>query len=84
MKFNSRHIRKILNESLFNPSEKTGPLAVIIQQADPSFYETRAIEMIIEAKQSIPMMTEHQKTVYADKISKAISLLALAKLIRLS
>ena len=83
-KFNSRHVRKVLNESLSNPTEKAGPLRIIVEQNNPDFYEIRAMEFVIEARQVLTgVVTNLVREIYADKIGKAISLLALAKLIRL-
>jgi hypothetical protein len=42
-------LTKILNESIFNPDE-IGPLTTILNIGDPSYCETRAIELIGEAK----------------------------------
>jgi hypothetical protein len=78
-----KELKKALNESLFNPKQTSGPLKIILDQKDPNFLEMRALEFINEARLSLtPQPTEHQLAVYNDKIIKAISLLAVARLLR--
>lgn len=71
-------IKKILNESVFDPNINS-PLALIVQTHlnDPSYLESRAIEMIGDAK-----ITRNDNPVdYHEKMKKAIALLAIARLI---
>src|SRR5262245_12741060 len=80
-------IRQVLGESAFSPREPVGIIRVIMQQANPNYYEMRAIELITEGQQSISVPpggtpTDHQLSIYNDKMSKAISLLALARVVR--
>jgi len=77
-------MKKLLLESCFNPKTKGHPMAIIMEQGDARFFETRAIEFIREAQQAImfPNPNSQQLEIYNDKIAKAISLLAIARGIR--
>jgi hypothetical protein len=66
-------IRRALLESEFNPREQS-PLSIVVGLNDPSYGETRAIELIHEAKLTVKDLAQYQ-----EKLSQAISLLALAK-----
>lgn len=79
-----KQMKSFLNETLINPRESYGPLAVILEQNDPRYFESRAMELVSEARQSLGegTPTDHQLQVYEDKIKKSITLLALASLYR--
>lgn len=69
-------IRRSLLESEFDPRAQT-PMSVVVGLKDPSYGETRAIELIHEAK-----LVTTDSAQYQEKLSQAISLLALAKVQR--
>lgn len=78
----SKDIRKVLGESVFNPREPVGAIKIIMEINDPAYLESRAMEFINEARNHRTQNpTEHQLTVYHERIAKAISLLALARLL---
>lgn len=52
-------------------------MAVIVQSGDRVFWEARAIELINEARHFLQI--DGNRDVYHDRITKAISLLALSK-----
>ncbi len=68
-----KSLREILMQSLFDPREQ-GPMQVILSQNDPRYFEFRAIEMIKEAQLA------QEPLVYHEKMSKAITLLGMARL----
>ena len=71
------NMKKTLLESMFNPKEAVGPIKIIMEVNDANYYVLRAVEFINEAR-NYPLDVEN----YNEKITKAISLLALAKLVR--
>ena len=73
-KVTQSQLRKLLIESLFNP-QKPGPLEMITKQAQPLYYEGRAIEFIMEARLG---NIEH----YHDSLIKAVMLLTLSRAVR--
>jgi len=66
---NTRDLRKILNQSLINPKKVPGIIKIILEQNDPAYFETRAIELIHEARLGN----------YQEKMTNAITLLAVAR-----
>jgi hypothetical protein len=80
-------IRELLVESVFDPREINTPFSIVIGMQDPNYCESKAVEMIHEAKLAlIPFAGENTSepvlTNYHEKIAKAISLLALARSLR--
>lgn len=71
-------IGKTLTESKFDP-RKQGPLAIVAEIGDPSYAETKAIELILDAKKTLCTGTTNA---YHANIAQAISLLALARNLR--
>lgn len=47
-KLSMTNVRKVLSQAAFNPREP-GPLNVVANSGNPSYFETRAIEYIAEA-----------------------------------
>ncbi len=81
----SRDIRKVLGQAIFNPRSPIGPIKIIMDQRNPNYYEMRAAEFITEARNALgenPSPTNQQLEIYHDKLNKAMSLLALARLLR--
>ncbi len=78
-------IQKFLSDCRFNPNEH-GPLKIILESGNPDYYETRAIELIYEAKSVVSKSNTQLFLLeeYEDKIRKAIQLLTLSILMRKS
>ena len=66
-------VRKILRESLINP-RKAGPHKIVVDMGSPSYWETRAIELIMEAQAGIAGCPR-----YHENLKLAITMLALAR-----
>lgn len=69
MKIYKKDIQKLLSEISFNPNER-GPLSIITETNNTSYWINRAKELISEA--------QDDKKSYDDLIKKAIRLLCLA------
>lgn len=69
-------------ESVFDP-RKPGPMLAIVEQNDSKYYSMRAKEIISEAQLIImgPNPSDQQLQVYQLKMTQAISLLALARVV---
>jgi hypothetical protein len=73
-------LTKLLNEAKFNP-KTVGPMKVVADLSDPGYYETRAIELILEAKE----IREHQPKWWRNNeryhvaLNTAIQFLSLAR-----
>lgn len=70
-----RELKRLLNESSFNPRETTGPIKVILDSGNVNYYMSRAIEFIMQAQ------LEKNGENYHSCLRKAISLLAMARMI---
>lgn len=66
-------------ESLFDPRDAS-PLAVVVSMNDPDYCESKAMELIAEAK--ITRKLPANRVQADEKIAQAISLLALARVQR--
>ncbi len=68
-------ITKLLHESKFDPRER-GPLKIVVDSHsdDPQYLESKAIEMIMEAR-----LDKTRGPEYHERIAKAISILGLAR-----
>lgn len=93
-------LRKILSESVFNPDEQNA-LSIVLDIGNPTYCETRAIELIRESQILIERLyfyssNKEQRAEdyiidpiddimfhYNEKMKQAISLLAMAKAIRI-
>jgi hypothetical protein len=75
MKLSKKKIREILLESLFDPRDHT-PFSFVVQQGNPIYAETKATELISEARAAY--MQGSSRT-YHEKMGQAIALLALAR-----
>lgn len=73
-----KRLKKLLNESLFNPKTATGPLKIILESGNKKYYESRALEYILEAR-NIVLDSDLAESQYHDKIKNAISLLLIAR-----
>lgn len=74
-----KQLKKLLDESTFNP-KNPGPMSVVVALNDPSYCETKAVELVMEAKKSLTGIPS--LFIYHDKLIQAISLLALARAMR--
>ena len=85
LKVSAKELKKLLNESYFNPNEE-GPLKIIVEMNNPAYCEMRAQEYITEARKYIiadhVSLNSQQLQNYDDRMTKAIALLALARLLR--
>ena len=72
-------IKKALIECVFDP-RNPGPMGVITDTAKSEYLELRSIELIHEARNILSQHNLESKEMYLDRLSKAIALLALAKL----
>ena len=72
-KFNKRIIQHELFECRFDPNE-LGPMQIIFDIDNPSYYENRAIELI--------RVAQYVEIPYDVSITKAIQMLVVAKLLR--
>lgn len=80
----SRQLKTVLLESLFNPqSKEIGSLRFVLEVDNPEYWLTRAMEYINEAQESYET---HQRTLddsyliqTSNKLRLAISLLALTR-----
>lgn len=68
-----RSLRETLMQSVFDP-RAPGPMSIIVGLDNPQYGEIKAIELIREA--------QAHPTDYHEKVTQAISLLALARLQR--
>ena len=73
-----KQLKKLLNESLFNPKTATSPLKIILESGNKKYYESRALEYIMEAR-NIILDSDLTKNQYHDKLKNAISLLLIAR-----
>lgn len=81
-KFPSRaSIRAALLESLFDPREKS-PMSIVVGLQDPNYCESKALELISEAKLIAREVVPGSVEQYQEKLSQAIGLLALCKVQR--
>lgn len=71
-----KSLKATLLESAFDPRAQGKPMSVVVSLNDPTYCETRAIELIHEAKIT-PDLVQHN-----EKLTQAISLLALSKVQR--
>ena len=69
-------IRAILREASFNP-KVPGPMKIVSEQGNSSYFECRAMELISEA---VAAREATNIKAYHATITKAIQLLALAKI----
>lgn len=72
-----RQIQKILMESVFTPSERT-PISVVVGMNDPRYCQLKVIELMHEINFITSFPTEREGE-YNEKISQAITLLAVAR-----
>ena len=72
-----REIQKVLQESVYSPGKK-GPFKVILENNNPDYLEIRSIEYLNDALKFV----DRDRKLYEECITKAISLLATAKLMR--
>ncbi len=80
-------IREALLEGLFDPRAPQTPMTVVVGLQDPTYGESKAIELVSEAKLIARKMDQEGKTQklmdeYQEKLAQAISLLALSKVQR--
>ena len=71
----------ILRESVFDP-RKDGPLKIVAENSSITYLELRAIEMIEQAQADAEddrLIPEQRKQEYHNKLTQAVSLLALAR-----
>lgn len=76
-------------ESVFDPRDRS-PLSIVVEMDDPGYSESKAIELIAEAKQlqreiaAYPTDDSNKglQDQYDEKVAQAISLLALARVQR--
>lgn len=73
-------IRDALLEGLFDPRDRT-PMSIVVGLQDPSYCESKALELISEAKIVAGRGLWDQ---YQEKVAQALSLLALCKVQRSS
>ena len=79
---NKRDLKKLLNESLIEPSPA---LKIIMAQNNPDYLEIRAMEFVAEARSTIAQGVDPvKKKMYHEKIINAITLLILARSLRVS
>ncbi len=71
-------VSKTLAESLFDPRAKS-PMSVVVSFNDPTYCGRKATELIAEAEAAY---SQGQVTDYHERVTQAISLLALARLQR--
>lgn len=71
-------VKEILNESAFEPKERT-PFKIVISMENPGYCELKAVELINEAQMA---SNAEQSEDYHNKITQAIALLALARFYR--
>lgn len=69
-----RDLKKIANESLFNPKKPSPHFKIIIDVGNPHYLATRAIEKIMESEQAVSGSERYHKL-----LKEAISLLILAR-----
>jgi hypothetical protein len=74
-----RRIQEILAQSAFTPSEPNTPFAQVVQFNNPQYGEYKAIELIQQAQLSVDGQGDQDYSVYVDKITQAISILALSR-----
>lgn len=70
----STELKKVLNESHFNPRNSEHPLAVAVRIGTPDYWRVKAMELTEESKNWVPGSTE-----YHELLTDAITLLALAR-----
>ena len=70
----STELKKVLNQSHFNPKNTEHQLAVAVKIGTPDYWRVKAMEMIEESKVWAPGSKE-----YHELLTDAISLLALAR-----
>jgi len=70
----STELKKVLNESHFNPRDTEHPLAIAVKLGNPEYWRVRAMELIEESKGWAPGSGN-----YHESITEAISLLALSR-----
>jgi len=70
----STELKKVLNESHFNPRNSEHPLAVAVKIGTPEYWRVKAMELIEESKGWAPGSNE-----YHESLKEAISLLALSR-----
>lgn len=68
-------------ESLFDPRDSS-PLSVVVEMNDPDYCESKATELIREAKLTRKAPGQNSAAQADEKIAQAISLLALARVQR--
>lgn len=66
-------------ESLFDPRDSS-PLSVVVEMNDPDYCESKAMELIREAKLTRKLPANREQA--DEKIAQAISLLALSRVQR--
>lgn len=69
-------VRAVLREAAFNPRAK-GPMKIVSEQGNSSYFECRAIELISEATAA---REAKQIAAYHAAMTKAIQLITLAKI----
>ena len=85
-----KSIRETLMQSVFDPRDRSTPMSILVDMEDPGYCESKAIELISEAKKlqkeiaSPPedFSNSNLKEQYDEKMAQAISLLALARVQR--
>lgn len=84
-----KSVREMLMESVFDPRDRS-PLSIVVDMDDPGYAESKAIELISEAKQlareiespPVDVANVGLREQYNEKVAQAISLLALARVQR--
>lgn len=77
-------IKRALLDSVFDPRSPGPSLGIIIEE-NTRYFEIRAIECIREAREILfqeGLTPEKKKEYYQDRLTKALSLIALAKVIQ--
>jgi len=70
----STELKKVLNESHFNPNNLEHPLAVAVKIGTPEYWRVKAMELVEESKGWAPGSDQ-----YHESLKEAISLLALSR-----
>ena len=85
---NITNVRKLLKKVVFNPNSP-GPLQVVSQTGNPSYFETRALEYVEEARldrmeaRNLPIdnimeMFQDPREQYKQKLTRAMQMLLIA------
>jgi hypothetical protein len=68
-----------ITKRAFTPSEQNTPFAQVVQFNNPQYGEYKAIELIQQAQLAVDGQGVNDYSVYVDKITQAISILALSR-----